>query len=202
MSSRRHRQWRRRRQSAARRPTIMVARQEESACGQCPDNSLHPRRNSVTAAWWQIRHPLVSVRLHPGSRAVHLCPSSSAQSARLTVAVCVRRVPVREGSRVCRPGKAQGCLARGPLVVLGDSLCAGTCRRAALAPPVGGRAWDEVRDASTFGPIAPQSAAVPGITSPADPAASEPHSEDCLSLNVWTPELPESPTAEPGRGGR
>jgi para-nitrobenzyl esterase len=60
--------------------------------------------------------------------------------------------------------------------------------------------WDEIRDASTFGPIAPQSAAVPGITSPSDPSSSEPHSEDCLSLNVWTPELPASPTEEPGAG--
>ena len=67
-------------------------------------------------------------------------------------------------------------------------------------PPQAPALWDEVRDASTFGPIAPQSAAVPGITSPSDPETSEPHSEDCLSLNVWTPELPESPTVEPGRG--
>ena len=56
-------------------------------------------------------------------------------------------------------------------------------------PPLEAEGWSEVRDASTFGPIAPQSAAVPGVTSPSDPAASEPHSEDCLSLNVWTPAL-------------
>jgi para-nitrobenzyl esterase len=67
-------------------------------------------------------------------------------------------------------------------------------------PPLDAEGWDEVRDASTFGPIAPQSASVPGITSPADPGASEPHSEDCLSLNVWTPELPASPTSAPGTG--
>ena len=67
-------------------------------------------------------------------------------------------------------------------------------------PPLEAERWSEVRDASTFGPIAPQSAAVPGVTSPADPAASEPHSEDCLSLNVWTPELPESPTLAPREG--
>jgi para-nitrobenzyl esterase len=67
-------------------------------------------------------------------------------------------------------------------------------------PPLEAERWDEVRDASTFGPIAPQSAAVPGITSPSDPGASEPHSEDCLSLNVWTPELPDVPTVKSGRG--
>ncbi len=67
-------------------------------------------------------------------------------------------------------------------------------------PPLEADRWDEVRDASTFGPIAPQSAAVPGITSPSDPAASEPHSEDCLSLNVWTPALPDEEAVAPGRG--
>jgi len=57
-------------------------------------------------------------------------------------------------------------------------------------PPAEAERWDGIRDASTFGPIAPQSASVAGITSPSDPDNSEPHSEDCLSLNVWTPELP------------
>ena len=67
-------------------------------------------------------------------------------------------------------------------------------------PPLEAEQWNEIRDASTFGPIAPQSPAVPGVTSPADPAASEPHSEDCLSLNIWTPELPESPVGTSGHG--
>src|SRR6516162_8195123 len=57
-------------------------------------------------------------------------------------------------------------------------------------PPAEAESWDGIRDASTFGPIAPQSPSVAGITSPSDPDNSEPHSEDCLSLNVWTPELP------------
>jgi para-nitrobenzyl esterase len=59
-------------------------------------------------------------------------------------------------------------------------------------PPAEAESWDGIRDASNFGPIAPQSASVAGITSPSDPDNSEPHSEDCLSLNVWTPELPGS----------
>ncbi|HXZ62850.1 MAG TPA: carboxylesterase family protein [Acidimicrobiales bacterium] len=59
--------------------------------------------------------------------------------------------------------------------------------------------WAEIRDASAFGPIAPQSAGTAGVISPADPAASEEQSEDCLSLNVWTRVLPDEPAVAGGR---
>ena len=84
--------------------------------------------------------PLFPVRLHPEfARCSPSVRLSVRLAVRLTVDVCLRRVPVREGSRVGRPGQAQGRLARGPVVVFGDPLrpCAG--RRVAVAPPVGGR---------------------------------------------------------------
>jgi len=56
-----------------------------------------------------------------------------------------------------------------------------------------------VRDASSFGPIAPQRVAEAGITSPADPGADDVQSEDCLTLNIWTPEIPEDPASATGR---
>lgn len=46
--------------------------------------------------------------------------------------------------------------------------------------------WTGIREAATWGPIAPQSPPVPGLSIPGDPADPD---EDCLSLNIWTPGL-------------
>ncbi len=51
-------------------------------------------------------------------------------------------------------------------------------------PPEPPEPWSGVRPADHFGPIAPQSSPVEGLTIPGDPTE---HSEDCLSLNIWTP---------------
>jgi para-nitrobenzyl esterase len=66
-------------------------------------------------------------------------------------------------------------------------------------PPQPPTPWEGVREATSFGPIAPQAAPVSGITSPADLDTSEPQSEDCLTLNIWTPEVPEIPPVDSGR---
>jgi len=55
---------------------------------------------------------------------------------------------------------------------------------ARFAPPRPVAAWTRVRDAVEFGPQAPQ---VPGFLEQAFGLADWPMSEDCLSLNVWTP---------------
>jgi para-nitrobenzyl esterase len=72
----------------------------------------------------------------------------------------------------------------------------GELRWRAPQPPL---RWNGVRDATAFGPMAPQPVAQPGITSPSDPDAAAPQSEDCLTLNVWTQNLSYDDRPAPGR---
>ncbi len=51
-------------------------------------------------------------------------------------------------------------------------------------PPLPPDSWSKVFEARRFGPIAPQPPPTPGMALAGDP---EDQSEDCLTLNIWTP---------------
>jgi para-nitrobenzyl esterase len=77
---------------------------------------------------------------------------------------------------VTRHGRVRGLREDGVLVFRGIRYGADTAPRRfarALPPP----RWSGIADATRFGPAAPQT------------KASEPTSEDCLFLNLWTPKL-------------
>lgn len=64
-----------------------------------------------------------------------------------------------------------------------------------LHPPQRVKPWDGVRDALTFGPKSPQVAYPPGIAEALAELVGP--GEDCLTLNIWTPD-PNS--RAPGHG--
>ncbi|MFE4537507.1 carboxylesterase/lipase family protein [Streptomyces scopuliridis] len=82
-------------------------------------------------------------------------------------------------------GSAQGFRAAADIVaVLGIPYAAPPFGANRFREPLPAPAWTGVRDCTDFGPVAPQSAQLPGA-----PAWS-PDDEDILTVNVWTP-VPE-----------
>ncbi len=82
-------------------------------------------------------------------------------------------------------GRLRGVAADGVTCFKGIPYAASTAGSNRFLPPASAASWPGVRDASAFGPSAPQ------LPASADPlgawyGALQPISEDCLSLNVWT----------------
>ncbi len=88
-------------------------------------------------------------------------------------------------------GRLQGTTEGDIFVFRGVPYGASTAGEGRFRPPQPVARWTDVRDATAFGPICPQTGAlVGGGDSPTMGRTPDlPLSEDCLVLNVWTPAL-------------
>jgi para-nitrobenzyl esterase len=78
-------------------------------------------------------------------------------------------------------GRVQGGVNGGVQVFKGIPYGGSTAGRNRFRPPTRPEPWSGVRTATRYGPRAPQPAE--------NPSSAAPQGEDCLVLNVWTPEL-------------
>jgi len=81
-------------------------------------------------------------------------------------------------------GRVEGVERDGVWTYSGVPYAAAPVGRLRWRPPQPVEPWTGVRPATEFGSVAPQPPPVPGIAIPGDPVDQ---SEDCLTLNVWTP---------------
>ena len=88
-------------------------------------------------------------------------------------------------------GTLRGCVEDGLRVFRGVPYAAppvGAARWKAAAPHPG---WEGVRDSAEYGPSAPQPW-LPGGMPPVGSHGAPPFSEDCLTLNLWTPGIDDA----------
>lgn len=84
-------------------------------------------------------------------------------------------------------GRVEGRDERGIAVFRGIPYAAPPVGSLRFAPPAPPDAWDGVRPATRFGPIAPQTV-LPGVLGELfAPSAPLVQGDDCLTLNVWSP---------------
>lgn len=83
-------------------------------------------------------------------------------------------------------GRVRGSMADGVAAFKGIPYASPPFGPNRFGPPVPAEPWDGVRDALAFGPTAPQ----PSYREPFDKILDNPvvPGQDCLNLNVWTPE--------------
>ena len=88
-------------------------------------------------------------------------------------------------------GSVEGNHENGQYVFKGIPFAAAPVGKQRWQSPKPPEPWHGVRPAFKFGPIAPQNPML-GMEIMADLATTEPQDEDCLYLNIWTPDTKES----------
>ncbi len=86
-------------------------------------------------------------------------------------------------------GKIEGTYEKDLFVFKGIPFAAPPVGKLRWMPPEPPASWSDIRQAKTYGTIAPQNLMFPDLFGEEDP---EPQSEDCLFLNIWTPGLVNS----------
>jgi carboxylesterase 2/para-nitrobenzyl esterase len=86
-----------------------------------------------------------------------------------------------------RRGKLRGRLSNGVATFKGVPYAAPPFGANRLRPPRPVEPWDGLRDALSFGPKSPQVAYPPGVAEGLPELVGQ--GEDCLTLNIWTPDV-------------